>query len=48
MSALDTFERNEEGFMVNPTDWTKEIAVEIAEGEGITELTDAHWKIIDF
>ena len=48
MSALDTIERNEEGFLVNPADWTKEIAVEIAEDEGIAELTEAHWKIIEF
>ena len=48
MSALDTIERNEEGFLVNPGDWNKDIAVEIAEGEGISELTDAHWKVIEF
>jgi dissimilatory sulfite reductase related protein len=48
MSALESIDRNEEGFLVNPTDWTKEIAVEIAESEGIAELTEAHWKIIEF
>jgi tRNA 2-thiouridine synthesizing protein E len=48
MSTLDTVERNEEGFLANPADWTKEIAAEIAANEGITELTDAHWNIIDF
>ena len=30
MSALENVERNEEGFLVNPADWNKEIAVEIA------------------
>jgi len=39
---------NEEGFMTNPNEWTKEIAVEIAKQEGIDPLTDDHWKIIDF
>jgi len=48
MSALETIERNEEGFLINPTDWSKEIAVEIAQGENIPELTDAHWKVIEF
>ena len=48
MSVLDSVERNEEGFMTNPADWTKEIAIEIAESEGISELSDAHWKVIDF
>ena len=48
MSALDNVERNEEGFLVNPANWNKEIAVEIAQADGIPELTDAHWKIIEF
>jgi tRNA 2-thiouridine synthesizing protein E len=48
MSALDTVERNEEGFLINPGDWTKEIAIEIADGEGIAELTESHWNIIEF
>jgi tRNA 2-thiouridine synthesizing protein E len=39
---------NEEGFMTNAAEWTKEIAVEIAKEEGIAELTDAHWKVIEF
>lgn len=41
-------EVNEEGFLVNPADWTKEIAAELAKEEGIAELTEAHWKVIDF
>ena len=43
-----TVEVNEEGFLVNPADWTKEIAAELAKEEGIAELTEAHWKVIDF
>jgi len=39
---------NDEGFMTNPAEWTKEIAVELAKEEGITELTADHWKVIDF
>lgn len=39
---------NEEGYLTNPSEWTKEIAVEIAKEEGLTELTDAHWKVIEF
>jgi tRNA 2-thiouridine synthesizing protein E len=38
---------NEEGFMTKPEQWTKEIAEVIAKQEGI-ELTEAHWKIIEF
>ena len=47
MSALENVERNEEGFLVNPADWSEEIAVEIAKEEGI-ELTDEHWTVINF
>jgi dissimilatory sulfite reductase related protein len=39
---------NDEGFMTNPIEWTKEIAVEMAKEEGIAELTAAHWAVIDF
>ena len=39
---------NDEGFMTNPSEWTKEIAVEIAKEEGIVELSAAHWTIVDF
>jgi TusE/DsrC/DsvC family sulfur relay protein len=37
-----------EGFMVDKSQWTREIAEEIARQEGIDPLTEAHWKIIDF
>lgn len=39
---------NDEGFMTNPSEWTREIAVELAKEEGIAELTLAHWKVIEF
>jgi tRNA 2-thiouridine synthesizing protein E len=48
MSVLTTVERNEEGFLVNPADWSKDLAVEIAEGEGVSDLTEDHWKVIEF
>ncbi len=43
-----TVQVNEEGFMTNPAEWNKDIAVELAKEEGIATLTDAHWKVIDF
>jgi tRNA 2-thiouridine synthesizing protein E len=39
---------NEEGFLTDPDQWTREIAVEIARAAGIGELTDRHWTVIDF
>ena len=41
-------EFDEEGFMVNPNDWTKEIAQIIAKEEGIEQLEANHWKVIEF
>ncbi len=46
--AGKTVQVNDEGFMTNPAEWTKEIAVEMAKEEGIAELSQAHWNIIDF
>ncbi len=46
--AGKTVQVNEEGFLTNPAEWTKEIAAELAKEEGITELTPAHWAVIDF
>lgn len=48
MSVLDQLDRNNEGFLTNPQDWTREIAVEMAKLEGIVELGADHWKIIEF
>lgn len=48
MIAGRTVDVNEEGYLTNPNEWTKEIAVELAKEEGIPELTEAQWKIIDF
>jgi tRNA 2-thiouridine synthesizing protein E len=43
-----TIKVNQEGFMVDPAEWTPEIARAIARQEGLPELTEAHWKIIEF
>jgi len=39
---------NAEGFMVDPSEWSPQIAEAIARQEGLPELTQAHWKIIEF
>jgi len=44
---LNSVSFNEEGFMTNPAQWNKEIAIELAKQEGV-QLTDAHWKIVEF
>lgn len=46
--AGQTIEVDAEGFMLNPDQWTPEIAAEIARENGIETLTDKHWEVIDF
>lgn len=38
---------NEEGFLTDPSEWDRDIAVQLAANIGI-ELTDAHWDAIEF
>ena len=41
-------ELNEEGFLVDPSQWNDDIAVELARREGIDPLTELHWQVIRF
>jgi tRNA 2-thiouridine synthesizing protein E len=41
-------ELNDEGFFVDPTQWTRDIAIEMAAADGIDSMTDQHWQVIDF
>lgn len=40
-------ERDAEGYLINPGDWTEDIAIELAKEESI-ELNESHWQIIRF
>lgn len=37
----------DDGYLTDPNQWTKEIAIEIAKEEGI-ELTDKHFAVIEY
>ena len=37
-----------EGFLTNPEQWNAEIARAIAAQNGIPELTDRHWLVVEF
>jgi dissimilatory sulfite reductase related protein len=39
---------NPEGFLLDSSQWTPEVAAEIAKEVGITPLTERHWKVITF
>ena len=45
--ASTEVELNEEGFFLQPEQWTEAMAPELAAKEGI-ELTDAHWTVLHF
>jgi tRNA 2-thiouridine synthesizing protein E len=47
---MSTFtpELDAEGFLVHPEDWSEELAIELARGHGIAELTDRHWQVVRF
>ncbi len=47
MTVLENVALNDEGFLTDPAVWNKDLAVALAEQEGIT-LTDAHWAVINF
>jgi len=38
---------NPEGYLTNLDQWTKEVALQIAEEEGI-EISEAHWPVIEY
>ena len=45
---LSNVELNEDGFFVQPEQWSEDMVAELARREGIGELTDEHWKVIRF
>jgi tRNA 2-thiouridine synthesizing protein E len=40
-------ETDEEGYLQNLSDWSTDVAAQMATKDGI-ELTDNHWEVIDF
>ncbi|GAB4454228.1 MAG: TusE/DsrC/DsvC family sulfur relay protein [Anaerolineae bacterium] len=46
--AGKTVEFDEEGFLADPKSWTEDIAQALAEEIGLGQLTDGHWKVINF
>lgn len=39
---------DQEGFLVDPTAWSEDVAVEMAQEQGLEGLNDAHWVTIRF
>jgi len=41
------FEVDGDGFLSNPEEWNKDVASQIARYDGIGEMNDKHWAIIN-
>ena len=39
---------DEDGFIQEPDLWDKEIALALAKTEGVEELSEAHWKVVNY
>ncbi len=46
--AGNVVELNEEGFLVDSSEWTPEVATGLAEEAGLGPLTDKHWTVLTF
>jgi tRNA 2-thiouridine synthesizing protein E len=40
--------RNDEGFFLDPLQWSEAMVPALAAQEGISDLTDRHWQVIRF
>lgn len=43
-----TIETDKNGYLVNGEEWSPELAAHIAREDGIAELTQKHWDLIEF
>ncbi|AEG16965.1 TusE/DsrC/DsvC family sulfur relay protein [Desulfofundulus sp. TPOSR] len=41
-------EQDEDGFIVDPNLWNEDVAKALAAQEGISELTEEHWKVVNY
>jgi tRNA 2-thiouridine synthesizing protein E len=41
-------ELNDEGFFVDPEQWSEAMGVEIAKQAGIDPMTDRHWQVVRY
>lgn len=42
-----SYETDEEGYLVNLSDWSEEVANALAKAENI-EMTENHWEVVNF
>ena len=44
----DTYEIDEDGFLQEPERWNETVAAALAVTEGVDDLTDEHWKVVNY
>jgi len=43
-----TYDVDEDGFLQNPEIWDQDVARDFSTCEGVTDLTENHWKVINY
>ena len=43
-----TLEIDEDGFIQNPDQWDEEVAAALAKTEGVDDLSEDHWKLVNY
>jgi tRNA 2-thiouridine synthesizing protein E len=43
-----TLEIDEDGFIQEPERWNKDVAEALAKTEGVEDLTEDHWKVVNY
>jgi len=41
-------EVDEDGFIQEPDEWTEELAVAMAKAEAVDDMTEEHWKVVNY
>jgi len=39
---------DEDGFLEDPEQWNEQVALAIAQTEDVTDMTEDHWKIVNY
>ena len=43
-----TIEVDEDGFIQEPDKWNEDVAKALAQTEGVEEMTEDHWKVVNY
>lgn len=43
-----SFVTDEDGFIQEPARWTRDLAAALARAEGVPDLTEEHWRVLDY